>query len=335
VVLPKYIKINALVSQSHKFYRFIKLSLSITLTIFLVLACNVDTPKNVENKLSPGLQLPASECRVVKHAMGETCVPINPQRVVVLDNLDSVLALGIKPVGAAQGLEGDFHSNLKEQTAEIVKVGLGGQLSLERILLLKPDLILGLTWNGEEIYDQLSQIAPTVIAEANLHLNWQEWLKTYGEALGKSQVAQKLLSDYNERIEAFRRQMGERLSQTQISVVNFWAGYVRIYMKESFSGQVLDDIGLPRPPAQDKEKVSENLSLELIPQMEGDVIFLLLGGHQESKLAQFTTHPLWSQLKAVKQGRVYEVDSTAWISNWSPVAANLILDDLFKYLIKK
>lgn len=69
--------------------------------------------------------------------------------------------------------------------------------------------------------------------------------------------------------------------------------------------------------------------------MEGDVIFLLLGGHHESKLAQFTTHPLWSQLQAVKQGRVYEVDSTAWISNWSPVGANLILDDLFKYLIKK
>jgi len=34
--------------------------------------------------------------RLVKHAMGETCVPMVPQRVVVLDTgeLDSALALG-------------------------------------------------------------------------------------------------------------------------------------------------------------------------------------------------------------------------------------------------
>jgi iron complex transport system substrate-binding protein len=48
-------------------------------------------------------------------------------------------------------------------------------------------------------------------------------------------------------------------------------------MNKSFSGQILNDVGLPRPPAQDKEKVNENVSLELIPQMGGDAIFLVKG----------------------------------------------------------
>ena len=42
------------------------------------------------------------ESRSVEHAMGVTEVPVDPQRVVVLDTgeLDSALALGVVPVGA-------------------------------------------------------------------------------------------------------------------------------------------------------------------------------------------------------------------------------------------
>lgn len=34
-------------------------------------------------------------CRVIKHAMGETCVPLDPQRIVVLNSamLENTLAL--------------------------------------------------------------------------------------------------------------------------------------------------------------------------------------------------------------------------------------------------
>lgn len=39
------------------------------------------------------------------------------------------------------------------------------------------------------------------------------------------------------------------------------------------------------------------------------------------------------QLEAVRKGRVYEVDTFIWIAGETPVAANLLLDDLFKYLI--
>lgn len=40
--------------------------------------------------------------RTVEHAMGETEIPQRPERVVVLDTgeLDSVLSLGVTPVGA-------------------------------------------------------------------------------------------------------------------------------------------------------------------------------------------------------------------------------------------
>ncbi|PSB23096.1 iron-siderophore ABC transporter substrate-binding protein, partial [filamentous cyanobacterium CCP2] len=42
--------------------------------------------------------------------------------------------------------------------------------------------------------------------------------------------------------------------------------------------------------------------------------------------------PLWSTLSAVQQGRVYEVPGY-WIGD-GPIAANAVIDDLFKYLVE-
>ncbi len=50
----------------------------------------------------------APATRIVEHAMGETAVPAEPQRVVVLDTggLDSATALDVAPVGGVTALPG-------------------------------------------------------------------------------------------------------------------------------------------------------------------------------------------------------------------------------------
>jgi iron complex transport system substrate-binding protein len=112
---------------------------------------------------------------VVKHAMGETTVPNNPQRVVVLDSgeLDTAITLGIKPVGAASAGGDTFVSYLKDKTEGITNIGMVSQPNLEKIASLKPDLILGNKFRHEAFYKQLSQIAPTVFAD-NVGPTWKE-----------------------------------------------------------------------------------------------------------------------------------------------------------------
>ncbi|MBC1222485.1 ABC transporter substrate-binding protein [Nostoc sp. UCD121] len=73
-----------------------------------------------------------------------------------------------------------------------------------------------------------------------------------------------------------------------------------------------------------------DISLESINYAEGDVIFLQQHP-QANNYQQITNHPLWLQLNAVKSGKVYEVGGDYWHGG-SYIAANLILDDLFKYL---
>jgi iron complex transport system substrate-binding protein len=314
-----------------KILPYLRLFLLFFFTMIIVWACSKNIPKDVKSNFNSVSQFSKYQCRVIKHAVGETCVPLNPKRVIVLANIDNIIALGIEPIGATRTLDGKFGLDLGDRTQKIVEVGSNGQPNLEKILYLKPDLILGWYWDAG-VYDKLSYIAPTVLAKSDL--TWQELLTLYAEALGKKKEAQQLLENYNKRIKLFRQKMSDRLLKTQVSVVSFWADRVHIEMQQSFCGVILKEIGLPRPPAQNKDKNSESVSLEIIPKLEGDVLFVVSGGHDESKLTQYRNHPLWSQLEAVKQGRVYEVDNDVWSGSWGIIAANRVLDDLFKYLIE-
>uniref|UniRef100_A0ACD5GN64 Uncharacterized protein n=1 Tax=Desertifilum tharense IPPAS B-1220 TaxID=1781255 RepID=A0ACD5GN64_9CYAN len=62
-----------------------------------------------------------NSCQMVQHVMGETCVPLNPQRIVTLDGfgLDALLALGVQPVGAAN----PFSSYLDDRLVDIPLLG--------------------------------------------------------------------------------------------------------------------------------------------------------------------------------------------------------------------
>jgi len=290
---------------------------------------------------------------VVKHEMGETKVPTNPKRVVTLNRsyLANALALGVQPIGSTvwgsqkqqTGL-GLVEPYLKAPNQELAILGYGSsaeQVSLEKILTLKPDLILA-DQDHEPIYSQLSQIAPTVLfndpyAYDDVRDGWQSFLRSTADVLGKSQEAEVLLDEYEQRLQDFEQKMGSRLSSIQVSVINPMPDGPRLIYRDTFSGRVIQDAGLARPPEQDKDGyASAPLSLELIPQMEGDVIFIVSFMDDESLqlIESLKEHPLWSRLEAVKQSKVYPVDAEHWYGS-DIVTANLILDDLFKYLIEE
>lgn len=314
--------------------RSLRLSLLMTLSFLLVSACS---SKFSQNTSSESVQSLASECRVVKHHLGENCVPANPQRVVVLDtsSLDATFALGIKPIGSV-AIE-PYLSYPEDKTNGITSVGDSTQPNIEKILLLKPDLILDCREADKGLlYEKLSQIAPTVsVSLEDCSAEWKDGFRTYAEALGKSEEAEQLLRDYDERIKEFQRKMGDRLKNTEVSVVVSAPQYVRIYLRDSFLSSVIEDTGLPRPAAQDKEGFAKEISLEALAIADGDAMFAMEYSPEDSFLKKIRSQPLWSQLDAVKQGRVYTVNYGSWIAERSIGGANRILDDLFEHLVEE
>jgi iron complex transport system substrate-binding protein len=254
------------------------------------------------------------------------------------DAVVNLLSLGVQPIGAVSNVPSFVLDKLKD--VEIL--GYSEQVNLEKILLLKPDLILGLKWNTEAVYDKLSKIAPTVIADLRIG-EWKESLALHAEALGMTDKAKQLMAEYDQRVERFKAQMGQRLKQTTVSLIGVYPEGIFIYFKNSFGGTILEDLGLPRSPAQTRANsrvIGERISKELMHYADGDVILawsysdtLATLRSAREKLNRLKSDRLWLQLSAVGQGRVYEVGDHWTIG--SPLTANLVLDDLFKYLIEE
>ncbi|MDQ6421984.1 stalk domain-containing protein [Paenibacillus sp. LHD-117] len=276
--------------------------------------------------------------KTVTHAMGQTTLSSVPTRVVVLFNgmVDISLTLGVKPVGAVESwVQKPWYHYLRADMGGVKNLGNENQPNLEAIVALKPDLIIGSKLRHEKIYDQLSQIAPTVMTTDVF--DWKTNMEIASVALNKQDVAAEFMADWNKRVATFKSKMGSKL-KTKVSIIRFQPdGSARFYVS-GFAGTMLNELGLSRPKAQQVEgKIVVGLtSKEQIPQLDGDVIFDITSdwaGDEASfkSQADWTSNPLWNNLKGVKNGRYYKVNDVTWNMSGGATAAKMMLDDLYFY----
>ncbi|MEL6398377.1 MAG: iron-siderophore ABC transporter substrate-binding protein [Cyanobacteria bacterium J06626_4] len=308
-----------------------------TMALFLAALVAVVTVAACGANQSSDEPIPAAEGRMIQHAMGETVVPQTPERAVLLWSAVDALALGVEPVGAVLSappqIVGDEAPRLSDRTEGIAAVGNFAQPNLETIVELQPDLILG-TMFAESFYPQLSQIAPTVLIDISGEVAaWKEYIQTWATALGKSDEAQALIQQYEQRIAQFQQAMGDRLDTTVVSVARFLPDQIHIYQEDSLPGVVLAEAGLPRPESQQRDNHDEIISLESLPSIDGDVLFFVQDNPEESTLAQAQESQLWSQLDVVQREQVHEVSAEVWFLNPGIVSAHMMLNDLFRALV--
>ena len=92
-------------------------------------------------------------------------------------------------------------------------------------------------------------------------------------------------------------------------------------------------MGLPRPARQQRPRAYENISLERLSSIDGDVLFFVQDTPKESTLAKVQENPLWSQLGVVQRDQMHEVSVEVWFLNAGIVNAHMILNDLFRTLV--
>lgn len=279
----------------------------------------------------------------VSTAMGKVKVPDNPKRVVVLDTaeLDSAITLGVKPVGATRSdVESGFLSYLpKDQVKGIKDVGAIAAPNLEAVAALKPDLILTNKVRDGQRYEQLKQIAPTVMTE-NTGYPWKENFQVHADALGKKAEAKKVVDAYDTHVGEVTKAVGgaKKAAGTDVNVVRFIEGAdIRIYGKKNYIGTILADVGVGRPAITDKatDGFSYDVSPEKIDLADADVIFTsTYGDPKKAKQTETLNSGLWRNLKATKDDRVNKVQDELWIQGIGYTAADKILDELQSGLTK-
>lgn len=270
--------------------------------------------------------------REVTHAMGSTTITSEPKRVVVLETgeLDSVLAMGLKPVGitTTKGSE-PVPSYLADRVKDVATVGTVNEINVEKIAELHPDLILGTQLRAEKLYPQLSAIAPTVF-DIRPGFTWKENFLLAGAALGREDKAKEVLAHYDHAATNIK----ERIEPgTKVTMVRFLPDKLRLYAHKSLIGTVLCDAGFARPKSQDVDQLATEISPEEIDKADADYIFYSSYGDPDATGEnKIVSSSAWQNLQATKKGHVHRVDDGLWGLGLGPVGATKIIELLGDFI---
>jgi iron-siderophore transport system substrate-binding protein len=271
----------------------------------------------------------------VQHAMGDlggTKVPGQAERPMTMtaDALGDTLALGVRPVRAA--LPGArVPAYMRSKAAGIEVVPPVTRAELPAVEAAKPDVILGSEERQGRLYRALSKIAPTIMSEGG-GAAWELTVRLHGEALGRTNDAERLLIDWDRRVATARSQLGRDVDETEVSVVLVTRAGILMAGAESFPGKVLSDVGLARPPSQDGIREQETVAPEQIPALDGDVILLSVAPGAEANANRLEDGDRWKRLRAVRSGAVQRVDAGTWWTGGGILAARAALEDLKRVL---
>lgn len=280
----------------------------------------------------------------MEHAMGSATIDAKPQRVVALDGsyIDAALLLGADLVGYVQYRQdpnapfAPYLGDVAAATKDSVNVGTLAEPNLEKILELQPDLIVSAKVRHEELYPQLSKIAPTIFS-VSTGPTWKENIVFLGEALGKKSKAEELVKAYEDRARTIGSEILAKKPDATYSLLRFTSGEtVRLYSSDSFIGEIMADMSIPRPkdaPDSDKE-IFVPLSAEQILQGDAGLVmvsaFTPAGSDGDKARAQqekFQSNPLWQRL----QGEVIHVDDATFVASISVQGAHAVLTELAKH----
>ena len=159
-----------------------------------------------------------------------TKVPGVAERPMTLtrDTLGDTLALGVKPVRAALP-GGHVPDYLRSAARGVEVVAPLTQADLPATEAADPDVILGTKEGQGDLYDDLRKIAPTIMGEGD---NWKLNLRLHGEALGRTNDAEKLLIDWDNRAARVRKMLASSDSTVVLANPN------------PFAESILGDLGV-------------------------------------------------------------------------------------------
>ena len=313
--------------------RFLRLFLAAIFSAFATIGCSTFLSENSLNSQSETVH----ECRIIQHKLGESCVPLKPQRIIALEAsswiLDPLLALGVKPVGAVPFYAGsrEYYPGLSaDEVAGIESVGTSTGPSIEKILSLNPDLILSLA-SGEKIYPQLSEIAPTVVREyEDIKLSFKENIRSIAQIVGREDEAESILMQYQKEVKNFREKLASQIERPEISVITYYSGEFSVPASYAPFFQILSDLGVKMKPVFTGQIEYIPISIEAVKEYDTDILFIV--DFDDKPASFFLENSLISSLESAKDGRLHLVKSDIWWS-YGPLGIDKLLDELSYYLL--
>jgi iron complex transport system substrate-binding protein len=273
--------------------------------------------------LLTSVAVPCFASRTLKDELGRTVeVPDHPHRVICLipSVVDVVYSLG---AGADVVAISDFTKYPKEALQK-PSIGLPLNPSIEAIVALRPDLVLGSgDLNVLESADSLQRLGiPVFMADPHGIEGIYASIISIGKALNRDAEAAALVARLRARLAAVKSSVADKPKLRVFMAI--WYDPVMTIGRKAFIGEIIEAAG-GRSVTDDIAQEWPEISLESIVSRQPDAILFIKGSKLTAE--ELKTRPGWEHVKAVQQGHFYYVDDR--IQYPSPAAFDA-LEDLAK-----
>ncbi|WFA09284.1 ABC transporter substrate-binding protein [Tissierella sp. Yu-01] len=268
---------------------------------------------------------------------GDVEIPENPERIVDLSgNSDILSILGYEVIGTANSDAYDytrFPSYLQEtlEGATILGYSMQDTMDIEAVMNLEPDLII-ISTVQEKMYDQLSNIAPTVMIQLEA-LDWKEDVKAIGKVFNKLDVAEAWLEDYTAKAKVAGEEILESYGENT-TYLSFLASGGQFYVFDGagFGSVLYEDMELRKPEGMPEQS---NISLPVVTyeglaSIKSDYIFVIATDEDLKVLEENT---IWNNLPSVREGKVIKLGASPYFNQgYSSIGREVLLDEIVEML---
>jgi len=196
---------------------------------------------------------------------------------------------------------------------------------LERIMAQQPDLIVADSVNQRQLLDQFEGLGvPVVMAGAESFQDILQALEVVGRALGREEEARKAIDD----LKAQRQELLSRLppgpGPKVLILIADADGNIYAAKPNSYVGSIAQDLGAQNPAAGLPESGPfpgySLLSPEEALRADPDIVLTLSPAPPPApRLSEMLSRiPGYNALRAVREGRVYELDVVIFLQSPGP-----------------
>ena len=273
------------------------------------------------------------KAKTIVHDFGTTELKKAPKRIVILDNLygEILEPLDLTPVGATTEQEGsqEFSTLFKKhyKDADVVSVGWQKTPDLEKIKELKPDLIL-MTVEQEDLYEDLSEIAPTVGYRINTDENWDyhETSLKVAEIFDKRDEMKDALNRMDAKEAVFAENVKAKFGDQKLMYLRVTDNDIRYYAYGHF-GYLYDTYKFNRAQTFNPEDMYQVIDIDKLKDLNPDLL-IVQADSQELLDNKLKNSPVWTSLKAVQNNKVIYADYSTYMLGFGIVSQEAIMKQI-------
>ncbi|GGO38351.1 ferric citrate transport system substrate-binding protein [Staphylococcus hominis] len=273
----------------------------------------------------------------------------NGVNVEIPDELESVVALEYSFVEALAKLElnvtgiaddkdkNNLENSIKHLVGNYTSVGSRLEPDTELIKKAEPQLILADKTRHESMFEKLNTAAPTVLLES-FDANYDQSIETFkqiAELVSKEDKGRELVVQHNEKVEDLSKDIKLDKDVSTIAAVPTHDG-LYVHASHSYVGQFLQKVGfngsvpedmenhLPEYMGADYLKVDTDRFASFNPER----ILIMVDEDNKTDYEKLKESEAWSNIEAVRNDRVHDVNRERWAKYRGLIASELILEDL-------